>query len=357
MTLQRLAGICGVIVITSAAAAGQQQSGRAIQPSSRVGPSLLERSHWNGYVAPKSRVFTRTQSNGRNVVVETTEGLNIDGRPAAIEEVVTETTAGVGTTNTRREVFRFTMEGHRRLAETIESRQDIRPNGDAAATRDTRVLDVNGRPRLVSRVVEETRASAAGVRRTDTTLLLPGINERLRETERIELTTQRINPEVVRRESTLLRRDINGGWKPVEIRRGEVREQGASNFVEEETLHRRDLNGNLSVADVTVIRGSRGKDQEQVVIETFSSQIDVPRMNGRPPLSERVSRTTTVAADGVRYTVEDVEARSRVSASAPMRLIRRTVTTVTPAGNDQWVTRREVFEPDLDGRMRLVRFE
>jgi hypothetical protein len=40
-----------------------------------------------------------------------------------------------------------------------------------------------------------------------------------------------------------------------------------------------------------------------------------------------------------------------------MRVVRRIETTVSPAGNGQWVTERKIFEPDLNGRMRLVRIE
>jgi hypothetical protein len=40
-----------------------------------------------------------------------------------------------------------------------------------------------------------------------------------------------------------------------------------------------------------------------------------------------------------------------------MRVIRRTVTTVRPISAERWVTERQVFEPDLEGRLRLVRNE
>jgi hypothetical protein len=38
-------------------------------------------------------------------------------------------------------------------------------------------------------------------------------------------------------------------------------------------------------------------------------------------------------------------------------MIRRTVTTTSPTGTDQWVTERQVFELDVNGRLRLVRNE
>ena len=357
MTLQRTAGICFCIVITSAIASGQQQSDTTGQRQRAPGTRVLEPTYWAGDVDPLRRVLTRRESDGREVVVETVEGLDIEGRLASLEEVVTETTKGPNTTQTTEDVFRVTTDGRRRLSETTESRQETQPNGDTATVHTTWVPDLNGGLRLRARLVEESRSSAPDVRRTDTTLLLPSVNEALRETERTEYMAQRISPDVVRHESNHLVRDINGRWKPIEMRRGEVREIGGSERVEEETIQRQDVNGNLAVTETNVIRSSRTKDQEQVVIETYAPQTDVRGTNGRPPLSERVQRTTTVAADGGRSTVEEVEARSRVSPNDPMRVVRRTVTTVSPAGNDQWVTERKVFEVDVNGRLRLVRVE
>jgi hypothetical protein len=357
MTLERTAGICFCIIITSAIATGQQQSDTTDQRQQRLGMRVSEPTYWAGDVDPLRRVYTRRESGGRKVEVETVEGLDIEGRLASLEEVVTETTEGPNTIQTREDVFRVTTDGRRRLAETNESRQDTQPNGDLSAVHNSWVPDLNGGLRLTARLVEETRSSAPDVRRTSTTLLLPSVNEALRETERTESTAQRITPDVVRHESTQLVRDINGRWTPIEMRRGEVRDISASERVEEETIQRQDLNGNLAVTETNVIRSSRTKDQEQVVIETYAPQTDVRGSNGRPPLSERVHRTTTATADGGRSTIEEVEARSRVSPNDPMRVVRRTVTTVTPAGTDQWVTERKVFEVDVNGRLRLVRVE
>jgi hypothetical protein len=89
---------------------------------------------------------------------------------------------------------------------------------------------------------------------------VPRFNETLRETERTEYTERQINPGVVRRESTHLVRDVNGRWQPIETRRGDVRENGASERMEEETtvrqigtgrwvterqVFKRDVNGRL----------------------------------------------------------------------------------------------------------------
>ncbi len=339
MTFLRTAAISFCIVITSPVAYGQWQSDTT------------------GDLARQRRLHTRSESGGRRVVVETVEGRNIEGRVGPLGEVVTETTEARDTTHTRQDLFRVTVDGRRRLEEANESRQETRSNGTTSAVHSSWVPDLNGRLRLTSQLLEETRSVAPDVRQTDTTLLLPGVDGALREAQRTEYTARQISPEAVRHEQTQLVRDANGRWKPIEIRRGEIRKAGTAERVEEETVQRRDLNGNLAVKEVNVIRSSGTKEQERVVTETYSPQTDVQSLNGRPPLLTRVQRTTTATADGGSYTVEEVEGRSRVAPNEPMRVIRRTVTTVSKSGPDEWVTERQIFELDPNGRLRLVRME
>jgi hypothetical protein len=311
--------------------------------------SVGQRTYVRGDVAPRRHVQTRTESDGREVVVEAVEALDIEGRFGAIEETVTETTRPApGAVYTRRDVFRVTADRRRMLAETTESQQETRANGDTTV-HNTWSADVNGHLRLTSRLVEQTTSTGPDLRRTDTTLLVPHVNERLRETERTEYT-ERIIPGVVRHDSTHMVRDVNGRWRAIEVRRGEVREIGPSERVEEETIQRPDVNGRLAVAETNVIRSDR--NEQDVVIETYA-----PYTDGRPPLRERVRRTTTATADGGSYTVEEVEARNPVAPSDPLRVIRRTVTTVRPIGAGEWATERQVFERDVNGRLQLVRNE
>ena len=359
MTLERIAGICFCIVITSAVATGQQRSETADQGPQRPARSVIERTYAAGDLAPSRSVQTRSESGGREVVVETSEVPDVEGRLAPIQEIVVETIrTAPNTVQTRRDVFGLAADRRRRLFETTESLRETQANGDTTAVHNTRAQDHNGRLGLMSRQMEQTRSTAPDVRQTDTTLLAPNLNEALRETERSEYTERRINPEVVRHDSTHLVRDVNGRWQPIETRRGEAREFGASERMEEETIQRQDINGKLAVDEKTVTRRFNANEQDHVVIETHAPHVDeVPRSDSRLALSQRVHRTTTATADGGRYTVEEVQARSRVSPNDPLRVVRRVVTTVSPSGPGQWVTESRVFEPDLDGRMRLVRID
>jgi hypothetical protein len=74
----------------------------------------------------------------------------------------------------------------------------------------------------------------------------------------------------------------------------------------------------------------------------------------RLELTRRVRRVTTVTQDGSQ-TVEETEERNPGSPSEPMRVIQRRVTTLRGSGNDAYVSERQVFEPDGNGRLVLVR--
>ncbi len=353
MTFERTAGICLSIAITSASATGEPKRTTAGNEPQGPARSVSAGTYADDGIAPLRRVQSRRESGGREVIVETVETLDIEGRFGPIEETVTESTRPAPNTSLRRQdVFRLTVDRRRVLSETTESRQETQPRGDTTV-HNTWTPDLNGQLRLTSRVIEETTSSAPDLRQTDSTLLVPSINGTLRESERIESTARRISPAVVRHDSTHLARDVNGRWRATEIRRGDVREVGSSARVEEETIQRPDLNGTMTVTET--IRRSDANEQN-VVIETYAPYTEgAVSAGGRPALSERVRRTTTPTADGGRYTVEEVEARSRVAPSEPLRVVRQTVTTVRRVGTDEWVTERQVFERDVNGRLRLVR--
>ena len=70
---------------------------------------------------------------------------------------------------------------------------------------------------------------------------------------------------------------------------------------------------------------------------------------GRLALTQRVNRVTTLTKDGSQ-TVEETEEPSRVSSGDPLRVVRRSVTTMRRSGSDSYVSDRQVFELDVNGR-------
>ena len=126
--------------------------------------------------------------------------------------------------------------------------------------------------------------------------------------------------------------------------------QQSAGTVTESVTTRRDLNGRDAVSEKVVTHRARTKNEEQVVIETY-----VPFMYAdRLELNRRVRRVTTVTQDGSQ-TVEETEERNPVAPSEPLRVVQRSVTTLRRSGNDSYVSERQVFEPDGNGRFVLVR--
>lgn len=352
MTIERMTGICFCIVLTSEVATGQPRSETTAQGQKAPARTVVERTHAAGDFLPWRWVQTRSESGSREVVLETLEEPDLEGRLAPTQQIVEETNrATPNTAHRRRDLLRVARDNRRTLLETIESLRETLANGDTRAIHDTSAPDLDARLSLTSRQIERTRLAAPDVRETHTTLLVPDLNKTLRAIERFDYTERVINPGLVRHDSTQLVRDINGRWQPIEARSGEARETGASERREEETIQRLDMNGRLVVEERNVTRRSTANGQEHVVIETYALYADG---SSRLALSQRVDRTTTATAAGGRYTVEEVQSRSYSAPNDPMRVGRRTVTTVRQIGSDRWVTERQVFERDVNGRLRLV---
>jgi hypothetical protein len=111
----------------------------------------------------------------------------------------------------------------------------------------------------------------------------------------------------------------------------------------------RDLNGTIAVTEQVVTRRTQSSGGEQVVLETFSPSIEA----GRLALTRRVRRMTTATADGTQ-TVELSEERNPAAPTEPLRVVRKSVTTVHRTDAGSFVTERQVLEPDLNGRFVLV---
>lgn len=126
--------------------------------------------------------------------------------------------------------------------------------------------------------------------------------------------------------------------------------QQSAGTVTESVTTRRDLNGRDAVSEKVVTHRDRTKDDERVVIETYAPL----EYSDRLALNRRVRRVTTVTQDG-RQTVEETEERNPVSPTEPLRVVQRSVTTVRKSGDDSYVSERQVFEPDGNGRLVLVR--
>jgi hypothetical protein len=341
MKARRITGACLSLVFASAAAFAQQPAK----------PSVTERTYLRGGLAPARVVERRiVESDGRETVVGTEERPDADGRWTPIEQIVHETNRSAdGSVRTTRTVSGFDFDRRRTLLERTEGIESPSVNGIARSIEDTWVADINGGLGLASRRIEERNTVDSDVRQTSTTMLTRGINGALQESHRTAQTARRLDPSVVRHETAHMDRDPNGRWTAVAAHSADVRSEG-----EEETVHTPDTNGRLVPSERIVTRRSGSDGQEQVIVETYSQGAEgFMRSGGRMALSRRIRRTTTTTADG-ESTVEEIEARSRVSPSDPMRVVQRTVVTVRNIAPDRRVTERQVFELDVNGRLAPV---
>jgi hypothetical protein len=120
--------------------------------------------------------------------------------------------------------------------------------------------------------------------------------------------------------------------------------------VTETVTTRRDVNGRDAVSEKVVTHRARTDNEERVVIETYLPFEYADRL----ALNQRVRRVTTVTQDGSQ-TIEEIEERNPVAPSEPLRVVQRSVTTLRRSGTASYVSERQVFEPDGNGRLVLVR--
>jgi len=301
---------------------------------------------------PSRQVRSRTESNGREVITETTETPGTDGRFRTSRESVTETVkTGADTTQTKHEVFAPDAQGRRSLIESTQTDVQTSRDGSSRSVANTMTPDLNGRLNLSTREVKETKALGPGARQTDIAVFRPGINSALLESERLQVTERKVSSSVTQNESTRFLRDGNGKWQATETRSEEVRTSG-NDRVAEETVNRIADNGSLALSEKNVTRQTRSNGQDQTVVEKYSNTTGIYSRNAdRFQLNERVRVTTTTTAGGGQQTIREVEGRNPVAPDEPLRVNERVVETMRQVGPDRWEVERQVFYRDGNGRL------
>ena len=115
-------------------AGAAQQTGQQTRQGPPASPSAsaLERSYIGGAGVPLRRVQTRTESNGREIITETTELPGTDGKLKMSLETRTETVrVGADSTQTKHEVFVPDAQGRPRLLETTQT--DVQTSRDGSS--------------------------------------------------------------------------------------------------------------------------------------------------------------------------------------------------------------------------------
>jgi hypothetical protein len=148
----------------------------------------------------------------------------------------------------------------------------------------------------------------------------------------------------------ILRRRVITALVATMLAAANVMAQQSAGSVTETVSTQHDLNGRAAVTEKVVTHRARAGDGERVVIDTYWPSIYADRL----ALHRRVRLVTTVTQDGSQ-TVEETEERNSGSPAEPLRLVQRSVTTLRRSGTDSYVSERQVFEPDGNGQLVLVR--
>jgi hypothetical protein len=325
------------------------QGGPPTSPQS----STLERNFASGSSTPIRLVQTRTESNGREVVTETTEVPGLDGKFKPSVQTTTETIrTGAGASQIKQDVFAPDAQGRMQLSQTKQTDVQNLSDGSSRSVANTFVPDANGRLGFSSREIQETKNTAPNVKQTDTSIFLPGLNQAEVESERLQQIERKVASDVTQKESTRFFRNPNGQWQATETRDEEVRTAG-NERVAEETVRRVNESGALTVSEKKVSRQSKSNGQEETTTETYSANTPggLASSSGKLQLDQRVRVTTSTTAGG-QQTIREIEGRKPGSPNEPLRVIERTVETLRQTGPDRWEIQREVFA--LDGNGRLV---
>ena len=340
-----------IAALTLAAPVLAQQSTEVGRVNGREGERVTVTTYAGGDIAPERRIQTRSTSGDRERALDVVEVPDVDGRYRPFQEISTETVRSAGGVVETRDVFGFPL-NRRQLVETTRSERTSPSTANTRTVQSTWVPRPNGALDLVSRTEEETSV-APDETRTTVLVLEPGINEPLRETTRIEHVERR-GPTGTRYDRVERTRDVNGTWQVAATWSGETRDNGPLNSVHEETIQHRDINGHVTTTERVVTTHDETNGRTLDVVETYSLDRAGWGQDGHLGLSQRVRRTTTAAADGGSSSVEEVEGYSRVAPGDPIRMVRRTTTTVRRIGPERWAFERQVFELDPNGRMALV---
>jgi hypothetical protein len=344
--------VCAALLVMPLTASAQQSTSSEQKPASAT--TVIDWTYPQNNLTPRRHIRTRTSSAGRELIVEKRQAPGNDGKLRTVEETTVEVIRGGTRTTETAGLYGFDGEGRRQLIEATESTQVVRADGGSETVRDTFVSDLNGRLSLTSRLIEHARSSP-DARQSDATLLKPGSDRALVEVARTHHVERQMDAGIVRSDTNQLVRDINGRWQPTEIRSGESRQLGPSRLLEEETLHRADDSGRMALREKTLTQRTAANGREETVTETYAPyDRSSLRPDGRLNLIQVIRTSTIASADGGRRIVEEVEQRSPVSQSEPLRVVQRTVTTVRQAAPDRWSIAREVFELDVNGRFVLT---
>jgi hypothetical protein len=302
----------------------------------------------------KSREFRWLDASGN------TEGINYsthqlqplslqtyDGPPMEIERE--ETRLNSQTTRITSRKFNNSVNGERRLVETIVEEIKQAPSGDVSAVRTTSRLDINGRLNVAQKEAQEIAASGNDTYRITKTVLLPGISGVLVEREQVQQIEKRKGDSFVEIDRTRYAPGIDGRWNALDRRVSQSR-LGKEQIQTDEQVYQYDVERKLSLTQqVKVSEWKDASGQKRLQSEIYGMGLD-----GKLRIERRSSMVQRNLGGQRQETTEIVEEPNRAAPSEELRLVRKFIERNEPVGPNRTERKLDVFQPDLNGGMQSL---
>jgi hypothetical protein len=270
-----------------------------------------------------------------------------DGPPVEIEQE--EVKVDAQTTRITRRVFNTSVNGERLLTGTVVEEIKKMPGERVRAVRTTSIKDLNGRLSPVQQNVQEIAPSGMDAFQVTRTRLVRGDGGGFVEEERILQTERRKGEQNVEIDRIRYVPDLNGKWSAAERRISQNTVSKDSTETNEQ-VYKYDINNRLTLTrqiESTERKDLKGQTHRQS--ESYTADLE-----GKLQLSGRMTMLQTPLEGDRQKTTEIIEEADSAAPNEGLKLVRKTVEDLQILSPNEMEKHLEVFEPDVNGKMRSV---
>jgi hypothetical protein len=269
------------------------------------------------------------------------------GPPVEIEQQ--ESRPDSKTIRITRRVFSTSVNGERRMTETIVEEIKKMPEGSVRAVRTTSRRNANGSFSPVQKEIQEMTKAGTDVYRITKTLLLQGTNNSLIEKQQIRQIERLRGDKSVEIDRTRYEQGLNGGWSAAERRVSQNRLDGDRTRTEEQ-VYRYEVNNRPDL--ILQLRINEWKDaagRRHLQSESFA-----PNSEGKLQLDGRITIVQTPLRNDQQETTEILEQPSPATPNEGLKMVRKIVENLEVHNANETERQLEVLEPDLNGGLRTI---
>lgn len=269
------------------------------------------------------------------------------GPPVAIE--TEEKQLDAQTRRIASRVYGASVNGERRLLETIIEEIKMEPSGGYSAVRTISRLDINGRMSVAQKETQEAAASGQDSYRITKTLLLPGIDRKLAEIEHIQQIEKKTGGNTIEIDRTRYEPGGDGKWNAIErsVSRSTLGKEQTQTI---EKTYRYDANRCISlVQQVHRLEWKDAAGQAHSQSEIFNAGMD-----GKLQLDSRITMVQTPLENQRRQTTEIVEKPNPAAPGEGLRVVQKAVESMRSLGYGKTERQLEIFQPNLNGGMESI---